>query len=144
MANPVSASQVADIQLRLANISSSLLDNEMEDNDMEDQDQFEARKTVSNEEYPYILGLGGANGLPRVRARDCPSYEDRPREKSGDLGGADDRDRGGRLGEEVERAFYHFYHFYFFMFYHLYRLRGLVMRVNQFQQNILQVQINVK
>ena len=108
MANPVSASEVADIQLRLANISSSLLDNDMEDNDMEDE-QFEARKTVSNEEYPYLLGLGGKNGLPRVRARDCPGFDDRPREKSGDLGGADDRDRGGRLGEEVERAFYYFF-----------------------------------
>ena len=78
---------------------------------MEDQDQFEARKTVSNEENPYLLGLGGKNGLPRVRARDCPGFDDRPREKSGDLGGADDRDRGGRLGEEVVRAFYYFYYF---------------------------------
>ena len=111
MANPVSASQVADIQLRLANISSSLLDNEMEDNDLEDQEQFEARRTVSNEEYLYLLGLGGKNGLPRVRARDCPGFDDRPREKSGDLGGADDWDRGGRLGEEVEGAFYYYYFF---------------------------------
>ena len=75
---------------------------------MEDQEQFEARKTVSNEEYPYLLGLGGKNGLPGVQARDCPGFEDRPREKSGDLGGADDRDRGGGLGEEVGRAFYYF------------------------------------
>ena len=114
MANPVSASQVADIQLRLANITSSLLDNEMEDNDMEDA-QFEARKTVSNEEYPYLLGLGGKSGLPRVRARDCPGFDDRPREKSGDLGGADDRDRGGRLGEEVEGAFYYFFYVLLFI-----------------------------
>ena len=113
-ANPVSASQVADIQLRLANITSSLLDNEMEDNDMEDA-QFEARKTVSNEEYPYPLGLGGKNGLPRVQARDCPGFDDRPREKSGDLGGAADRDRGGRLGEEVERDFYFFMFYYFYL-----------------------------
>ena len=114
MANPVSASQVADIQLRLANITSSLLDNEMEDNDMEDA-QFEARKTVSNEEYPYLLGLGGKNGLPRVQAGDCPGFDDRPREKPGDRGGAADRDRGGRLGEEVGRAFYYFFYVLLFI-----------------------------
>ena len=46
MEPPVSAAEVAEIHLRLANISLSL-----QDNDMMEDDEFQVRQTAGNEDF---------------------------------------------------------------------------------------------
>ena len=46
MEPPVSAAEVAEIHLRLANISSSL-----QDNDMMEDDEFQVRQIAGNEDF---------------------------------------------------------------------------------------------
>ena len=114
---PVSAAEVAEIHLRLANISSSLYDNDM----MED-DEFQVRQITSNEEFLNLFkGLLARmvsleSGLETARA-ETGGLEKSRKTLEKRLTGLEEEEGGW---EE--------------------RLRGLVMRVNQFQQNILQVQ----